>query len=470
MYFPDSYTPTTEVLRLVEQYESNPELSLISQFSAEDIAQIATFYVYIAKLNKALVICETALDFYAYNLPLIEVYLGALTVASKLEELIEFVDRLEILIKVSDVVIFLKANALHALGDSKEALKLLENYLSIAESKSNIYFQIGEIYKADANHLQAQDHYKLALKADIDNYDPLHEILDFHTELNLLDIIVAYLEELTVNNPLSKNAWFGYGYCLHKLNLFDKAVECFSNSLAIDPTDEKSWLHKAHSLMNLQRFEEAYNCYLEAYNLEGESASLFVHLGAAQEHQKNFTKAIDYYKQALKLDQDYEDAYYGIGMCFLTQERYMESMHYLKKAISLNNEHELFWLALAQAEWKTGNIVSALEAFEQSCEIDPENADVWLDWSFIYYDQGDYDRAIHLILEGIDELPIEAELWYRAVVYALGSGRYKDALNYLENALLLDFEKHTVLFDFFTEIETQKTLFKLIEQFRQRNQ
>ena len=148
----------------------------------------------------------------------------------------------------------------------------------------------------------------------------------------------------------------------------------------------------------------------------------------------------------------------------------MESMHYIKKAIDLNAEHELFWLALAQAEWKTGNIVSALEAFEQSCELDPENADVWLDWSFIYYDQGDYDKAIHLIMDGIEELPMEAELWYRAVVYAMGCGRYKDALNYLENALLLDFEKHVVLFDFFNEIETQKTLYKLIEQFRIRNQ
>ncbi|MFY8033921.1 MAG: hypothetical protein ACOVMN_05335, partial [Flexibacteraceae bacterium] len=56
------------------------------------------------------------------------------------------------------------------------------------------------------------------------------------------------------------------------------------------------------------------------------------------------------------------------------------------------------------------------------------------------------------------------------VVYAMGCGRYKDALNYLENALLLDFEKHIVLFDFFNEIETQKTLYKLIEQFRIRNQ
>ena len=470
MYFPDSYKPSAEVLKLVAQYESNTESTLSDRFSTDEIIQVVNHYVQQSEEQKAIRLCNKALEENPYHLLLMEAYVGSLSSALMLDEVLEYIERIELLVQVSDAIMYYKSSALLMQGDSDEAIKVLKNYVKQAENKSYIYFHIGELYRHEVQHLEALDYYKLSLKADIENYEPLHEILDFHSELNLMDLIVHYLEELTADYPLSKNAWFGLGFAMHKLSLFEKAVDSFSNSLAIDPTDEKSWLHKGHSLMNLQKFEEAYQCYLEAYALEGESPSLCVHLGAAQEHQQDFVKALAYYKQALKLDQEYEDAWYGIGMCFLTQERYMESMHYLKKAIELNPEHELFWLGLAQAEWKTGNIVSALEAFEQSCELDPENADVWLDWSFIYYDQGDYDKAIHLIMEGIDELPVEAELWYRAVVYAMGCGRYKDALNYLENALLLDFEKHTVLFDFFTEIETQKTLYKLIEQFRIRNQ
>ena len=55
---------------------------------------------------------------------------------------------------------------------------------------------------------------------------------------------------------------------------------------------------------------------------------------------------------------------------------------------------------------------------------------------------------------------------YRMVVYQISAGRYKEAFAYLENALILDFENHEVLFDFFPKIETQKALFKIIDQHR----
>ena len=54
-------------------------------------------------------------------------------------------------------------------------------------------------------------------------------------------------------------------------------------------------------------------------------------------------------------------------------------------------------------------------------------------------------------------------------VYLIESGRFKEAFNYLENALILDFDGHNTLFDFFTKIETQKALYKIIEQLRKDN-
>jgi hypothetical protein len=53
--------------------------------------------------------------------------------------------------------------------------------------------------------------------------------------------------------------------------------------------------------------------------------------------------------------------------------------------------------------------------------------------------------------------------------YLIEAGQFKEAFNYLENALILNFEGHTVLFDFFPKPETQKALFKIIDQFRKEN-
>ena len=52
------------------------------------------------------------------------------------------------------------------------------------------------------------------------------------------------------------------------------------------------------------------------------------------------------------------------------------------------------------------------------------------------------------------------------VVYMIGSGNYKSAINRLETALMLDYEGHKVLFDFFPNLPTQKALYRIIDQFR----
>jgi tetratricopeptide (TPR) repeat protein len=221
-----------------------------------------------------------------------------------------------------------------------------------------------------------------------------------------------------------------------------------------------------NSLINLQRYPEALIAYMRASELEDPNPETFVCIAACYEQMKNWELSIQNYKHALKIDTNYEDAWFGIGCCMLAQDKSFEAIHFLKKAIQANEDNERFWLNLARAEYKTGNVISSLEAYEKVCELDPFNAEMWIEWSHIYYDQGDYERAISLITSGIDELPDNAELYYRAAAYMLSAGHHKEAFNFLENALILDFDMHTILFEFFTQLETQKALYKIIDQFR----
>jgi tetratricopeptide (TPR) repeat protein len=95
---------------------------------------------------------------------------------------------------------------------------------------------------------------------------------------------------------------------------------------------------------------------------------------------------------------------------------------------------------------------------------------LFLDWSFIYYESGDLEVAINIIKEGMEDNPDASELYYRMTAYLIEYGKYKEAFIFLENALVLDFEMHTVLYEFFPRVETQKALFKIIDQFRKDNQ
>jgi tetratricopeptide (TPR) repeat protein len=152
------------------------------------------------------------------------------------------------------------------------------------------------------------------------------------------------------------------------------------------------------------------------------------------------------------------------------QEKYLEAAHFLKRAIKLNNEDSAYWHALAEAECKLGNIVSSIEAYEEANFLDPENLEIYLDWSMVYFEQGDFDRAVALMQSAIEAVPHDAMGYYRLVAYLIEAGRYKQAFSYLENALILNFQKHEVLYEFFPRLETQKALFKIIDQYRKKNQ
>jgi len=101
--------------------------------------------------------------------------------------------------------------------------------------------------------------------------------------------------------------------------------------------------------------------------------------------------------------------------------------------------------------------------------LDQKEKDIWLSWSQIFYEQGDFEKAISLIMRGIEEIPEESDLYYRATAYMISAGKYKDAFSYLENALVLNFDNHTVLLEFFPKLQTQKALFKIIDQYRKEN-
>ena len=111
-------------------------------------------------------------------------------------------------------------------------------------------------------------------------------------------------------------------------------------------------------------------------------------------------------------------------------------------------------------------MVSSFEAFEKATELDPANPEIWLKWSWILFEQGDYEKANQLVQEGIDETPEEADLYYRAVLYLIQAGHFKEAFINLETALTLDYDGHVQLYEYFTNLETQKALHKIIEQYR----
>jgi tetratricopeptide (TPR) repeat protein len=124
---------------------------------------------------------------------------------------------------------------------------------------------------------------------------------------------------------------------------------------------------------------------------------------------------------------------------------------------------------LADAEFNLGNMQASSDAYEEAINLEPGIMEAYVNLSIIYFEQNRFEEAIDVIREGIEELPEEAELYYRLVVYLIKMGKYKEAFTYLENALTLDFDRHTILYELMPELQKQKAVYKIIAQFRDEN-
>jgi tetratricopeptide (TPR) repeat protein len=253
----------------------------------------------------------------------------------------------------------------------------------------------------------------------------------------------------------------------HKLGKFEEAVEAFEYATLIEEGFASAFFNMGNSLISLQKYPQAIDAYKKTIEIEGASAETYSNLAEAYESLEHFDLAVKYYQKAVKLDSFYAEAWFGVGRCLSTQEKWYEAIHFLNRALKLDCENAIYWKLVAEAEYQIGNLVSSIDAYEEASMLNPDDVGIFLDWSFIFYEQGEYERALDIVGSALNEMPDMAELYYRATAYLLALGRYKEAYNHLENALMLDYERHVDLLEFIPKLETQKALFKIIDQFRQ---
>ncbi|MBV6645413.1 MAG: tetratricopeptide repeat protein, partial [Cyclobacteriaceae bacterium] len=250
------------------------------------------------------------------------------------------------------------------------------------------------------------------------------------------------------------------------LGNYDRAIDAYDYAIAIEEGFSSAHFNLGNAYMNKENFDKALDCYLKTLEIEGPSAEIYCHIGAAYEKLNQFDLATKYYRKATKIDQMYHEAWFGLGVSLSLQEKWYEAIHFLDRALQIDSKNGLYWKAKADAEYRTGNIVSAMDAYVEACELDPADVQIWLDWSFVYFEQGDFENALAIVDGGLRELQDNADLMYRSVVYLISQGKYKEAFNRLEMSLVLDFDAHEQLFEFFPNLQTQKALFKIIDQYR----
>jgi tetratricopeptide (TPR) repeat protein len=109
-----------------------------------------------------------------------------------------------------------------------------------------------------------------------------------------------------------------------------------------------------------------------------------------------------------------------------------------------------------------GHLKDALISYRKVTELDPHNSEIWLDYSALLALEHQYDEAIDVLKKGLREHPSDASINYRYSAYLMKAGYVKLAHEKLEEALELNFEKHSELFDYMPQLKSDRHILELI--------
>lgn len=451
----------------VRKFEQMSAGGNIGFFDLHAFEGIIRYYVEASKFKKALQACYAAIEQYPFSIDLKVEKVKLLITTQQTEAASEAFAEIEHLQGAEPEIAILRGDILQQQGLYQEAIEIYESSLQSGLEDDMLFFALGVAYQNIGKQQKAVDCFKRCIEINPEHFSAAQELILLLEINDQLSDHLPYFEAHTNKDPYSSNAWYYLGMVHERLEQFTEAKNAYEYASFIDPEFQDAFFSLGNMLMNLEQYEAAIEAYLVAEKQLNDDVELFCCIGAAFEKLDQFEKSMSYYRKATRVDPEHEYGWFGQGMCLFAQSKHFEALHFFRKAIALDDKNEVFWLALAQSEAQVGNVISSIEAYEECCHINPSNPDLWIQWSRLYHEQGDLEKATLVILSGLDELPDNVEIMYRAAAYLLMEGKYKQAFQYLENALLLNFDKHSILFDFFPGLEANKALLGIINQYRE---
>ncbi len=359
-----------------------------------------------------------------------------------------------------------KAELLAQLDRYPEAINMLGQLMNYTDHPEEVYLQMGNIAQICKQAEDSERFYRKALDICPDFEEALFELVFLLESKERIEEGAKLYEQYLEKFPYSSFVWHNLGTSYRKLGNYEKALEAFDYAVIINDEFSIAYFNKGELLIDLDRYEEALQCFLEVAAIQPKDVHTFYHIAECYENLEMYKYAIRYYAKSSKLDPEYVDAWLGLGYCLEKLEKFLEAVHYYSKAYKLDSDNQDICLSLAICEYKLENKYSAYQYLEHAIAIDPSELSVWQEWAQLLHMQGEHSSAISYLEEGIKINPTMAQLYYQLAAYAIDADHMAKGVSHLENALIMDFDAHYVLFHMVPQLSSDKLVLAIINQYQ----
>lgn len=265
-------------------------------------------------------------------------------------------------------------------------------------------------------------------------------------------------------DPYNYQAWYNLGHGYNCIWEYEKAIDALEYSFIINPEFESGYLDCADTCLQIRNYEKALEIYIEANNKFGPNNELMVNIAHCYIYLNRIGIAKQWLLKAIKLDGYNDEAYFLLGECYSRDQVWYNAINAYHKAIELENRREEYYLGLAKAYLAVEDYNKATVNFQMATQTGPEDTLYWKEYICFLIKMGLHDEAIQVLDEAEDHTYGPDLLYCRAVTEYFLKNKV-DCLELLEEALMEDYDQHTLIFEIAPELKLDKEINSMIKYF-----
>lgn len=270
---------------------------------------------------------------------------------------------------------------------------LYEEILKINPKSSNIYGNLGVIYKIKGDINTAIKYYVTAINLNPKNTLVYNNLGNAFKEIkNYKMAIRVYTDALKIN-PKDFNMFNNLGIVFELIGDSNRAIEAYKQAVKINPKYAKAINNIGVVLYKQKRYKESAQIFEIALQSDSDYNEVYSNKGAAYNKAKDYDKAIESLEMAILKMPNHGGAYTNLGNVYNKLHDYKTAVKMHEKSIELEPNGSNAHSNLGTSYKYLGLSDKAITSYKKAIELDPNFVNAHFDLATMYLASEDFKNG-----------------------------------------------------------------------------
>ena len=274
--------------------------------------------------------------------------------------------------------------------DYDKSKTLYEEILKINPKSSNIYGNLGVIYKIKGDINTAIKYYVTAINLNPKNILVYNNLGNAFKEIkNYKMAIRVYTDALKIN-PKDFNMFNNLGIVFELIGDSNRAIEAYKQAVKINPKYAKAINNIGVVLYKQKRYKESAQIFEIALQSDSDYNEVYSNKGAAYNKAKDYDKAIESLEMAILKMPNHGGAYTNLGNVYNKLHDYKTAVKMHEKSIELEPNGSNAYSNVGTSYKYLGLSDKAITSYKKAIELDPNFVNAHFDLASMYLSGEDF--------------------------------------------------------------------------------